>query len=77
MKGGAPAGGLAVWRRRAQGSGHGREGGSTGRRIGHGGTGAPVGAGALAVDHGFEEAVLTVIGVSLVALGHLLNLRKT
>lgn len=32
-------------------------------------------AGALVVDHGFEEAVLTVIGVSLVAIGHLLNLR--
>jgi uncharacterized membrane protein YoaK (UPF0700 family) len=31
--------------------------------------------GALIVDHGFEEAVLTVIGVSLVAIGHLLNLR--
>lgn len=31
--------------------------------------------GALAVDHGVEEAVLTVIGVSLVALGHVLNLR--
>jgi uncharacterized membrane protein YoaK (UPF0700 family) len=30
---------------------------------------------ALVVDHGFEEAVLTVIGVSLVAVGHLLNLR--
>ena len=39
-------------------------------------TGLSVMGGALAVDHGFEEAVLTVIGVSLVALGHLLNLRK-
>lgn len=33
--------------------------------------------GALVVGHGFEEAVLTVIGVSLVAVGHLLNLRAT
>ena len=32
--------------------------------------------GALAVDHGIEEAILTVIGVTLVAAGHLLNLRK-
>ena len=39
-------------------------------------TGLSFMGGALAVDHGFEEAVLTVIGVSLVALGHLLNLRK-
>jgi hypothetical protein len=31
--------------------------------------------GGLAVDHGTEEAVLTVIGVSLVALGHLLNVK--
>ncbi len=31
--------------------------------------------GALAVPHGVEEAVLTVIGVALVALGHFLNLR--
>ena len=31
--------------------------------------------GGLAVEHGVEEAVLTVIGVSLVALGHLLNVR--
>jgi len=31
--------------------------------------------GGLAVDHGVEEAVLTIIGVSLVALGHVLNLR--
>jgi hypothetical protein len=31
--------------------------------------------GGLAVEHGIEEAVLTVIGVSLVALGHLLNVR--
>lgn len=31
--------------------------------------------GALAVPHGVEEAVLTVIGVALVSLGHILNLR--
>ena len=31
--------------------------------------------GGLAVEHGIEEAVLTIIGVSLVALGHLLNVR--
>lgn len=31
--------------------------------------------GALAVEHGFEEAVLTIIGVTLVAAGHVLNLR--
>ncbi len=31
--------------------------------------------GALAVPHGVEEAVLTIIGVILVSLGHLLNLR--
>jgi hypothetical protein len=32
--------------------------------------------GALAVPHGVDEAVLTVIGVTLVAAGHLLNLRR-
>ncbi len=32
--------------------------------------------GALAVDHGAEEAVLTIIGVGLVAIAHFLNLRK-
>lgn len=32
-------------------------------------------AAALAVGHGVEEAVLTVAGVTLVATGHLLNLR--
>lgn len=32
--------------------------------------------GALAVGHGMEEAVLTIIGVGLVATGHVLNLRK-
>ena len=31
--------------------------------------------GALAVGHGTDEAVLTVIGVTLVAIGHILNLR--
>jgi len=31
--------------------------------------------GALAVPHGVEEAVLTIIGVSLVTVGHILNLR--
>ena len=38
-------------------------------------TGLSFMGGALAVDHGFEEAVLTVIGVTLVALGHVLNIR--
>lgn len=33
--------------------------------------------GALAVPHGFEEAVLTIIGVALVSLGHILNLRHS
>ena len=31
--------------------------------------------GGLAVPHGLEEAVLTIIGVSLLALGHVLNVR--
>lgn len=31
--------------------------------------------GALAVPHGSQEAVLTIIGVSLVTIGHVLNLR--
>ncbi|MGI9375430.1 MAG: MerC domain-containing protein [Tsuneonella suprasediminis] len=31
---------------------------------------------ALAVGHGFEEAVLTIIGVALVSVGHILNLRR-
>lgn len=31
--------------------------------------------GALAVGHGIEETVLTVIGLGLVTLGHILNLR--
>jgi hypothetical protein len=38
-------------------------------------TGLSFMGGGLAVEHGVEEAVLTVIGVSLVALGHLLNVR--
>ena len=32
--------------------------------------------GGLAVDHGVEEAILTIIGVTLVALGHFLNVRQ-
>lgn len=39
-------------------------------------TGLSFMGGALAVDHGIEEAVLTIIGVALVSIGHLLNLRK-
>lgn len=39
-------------------------------------TGLSFMGGALAVNHGVEEAVLTVIGVVLVSAGHLLNLRK-
>ena len=31
--------------------------------------------GGLAVEHGVEEAVLTIIGVTLVTAGHVLNLR--
>ena len=31
--------------------------------------------GALAAPHGLEEAVLTIIGVALVSLGHILNLK--
>ena len=33
--------------------------------------------GAVAVGHGSQEAVLTIIGVLLVATGHFLNLRKS
>ena len=33
-------------------------------------------AGGLLVEHGIQEAVLTISGVSFVAAGHLLNLRK-
>ena len=39
-------------------------------------TGLSFMGGALAVGHGYEEAVLTIIGVVLVAAGHILNLRK-
>jgi len=38
-------------------------------------TGLSFMGGGLAVEHGVEEAVLTIIGVSLVALGHILNVR--
>ncbi|HEU4651632.1 MAG TPA: MerC domain-containing protein [Croceibacterium sp.] len=38
-------------------------------------TGLTFMGGGLAVEHGVEEAVLTIIGVSLVAAGHVLNLR--
>lgn len=38
-------------------------------------TGLSFMGGALAVPHGPQEIVLTVIGVSLVAIGHFLNLR--
>ncbi len=40
-------------------------------------TGLTFMGGALAVPHGFEEAVLTIIGVALVSLGHVLNLRHS
>lgn len=39
-------------------------------------TGLSFMGGALAVGHGVEEAILTVIGVLLVATGHVLNLRS-
>ena len=39
-------------------------------------TGLTFMGGGLAVDHGIEEAVLTIIGVTLVAAGHVLNLRR-
>ncbi|ASP28985.1 MAG: MerC domain-containing protein [Pseudomonadota bacterium] len=38
-------------------------------------TGLTFMGGALAVPHGVKEAVLTIIGVALVSLGHILNLR--
>jgi len=38
-------------------------------------TGLTFMGGALAAPHGIQEAVLTVIGVALVSLGHILNLR--
>lgn len=40
-------------------------------------TGLSFMGGALAVPHGYEEAVLTIIGVALVSVGHILNLRHT
>ena len=39
-------------------------------------TGLTFMGGGLAVEHGIEEAVLTIIGVTLVATGHVLNLRR-
>lgn len=39
-------------------------------------TGLSFMGGGLAVPHGVEEAVLTIIGVTLVAAGHILNLRS-
>lgn len=38
-------------------------------------TGLSFMGGGLAVPHGWHEAVLTIIGVSLVSVGHILNLR--
>ncbi len=38
-------------------------------------TGLTFMGGALAMPHGYEEAVLTIIGVGLVSAGHILNLR--
>ena len=38
-------------------------------------TGLTFMGGALAVEHGFKEAILTIIGVALVSLGHILNVR--
>ena len=40
-------------------------------------TGLTFMGGALAAPHGVEEAVLTIIGVALVSLGHVLNLRSS
>jgi hypothetical protein len=40
-------------------------------------TGLTFMGGALAVGHGVDEAVLTVIGVALVAAGHVLNVRPS
>ncbi|WP_095012388.1 MerC domain-containing protein [Tsuneonella mangrovi] len=39
-------------------------------------TGLSFMGGALAMPHGAEEAVLTIIGVALVSTGHILNLRQ-
>ena len=38
-------------------------------------TGLTFMGGALAVPHGYKEAILTIIGVALVSLGHILNMR--
>ena len=38
-------------------------------------TGLTFMGGALAAPHGYKEAVLTIIGVALVSLGHILNVR--
>ncbi|WP_394270835.1 MerC domain-containing protein [Qipengyuania sp.] len=38
-------------------------------------TGLSFMGGALAVPHGYKEAILTIIGVALVSLGHILNVR--
>lgn len=38
-------------------------------------TGLTFMGGALAAPHGYKEAILTIIGVALVSLGHILNLR--
>lgn len=40
-------------------------------------TGLSFMGGALAVEHGPKEAILTIIGVALVSLGHVLNLRHS
>ncbi|WP_324828908.1 MerC domain-containing protein [Qipengyuania zhejiangensis] len=40
-------------------------------------TGLTFMGGALAVPHGYKEAILTIIGVALVSLGHILNMRHT
>ena len=40
-------------------------------------TGLSFMGGALAVPHGEKEAILTIIGVALVSLGHILNLRQS
>lgn len=39
-------------------------------------TGLSFMGGALAAPHGIQEAVLTIIGVVLVSIGHILNLRR-
>ena len=40
-------------------------------------TGLSFMGGALAVPHGAEEAILTIIGVAFVSLGHILNMRHS